>query len=54
MNTGRNYLTRSLMVLQYYPMRWGMEGESHWHILGADLGGGELEYARQGPKTGLS
>jgi hypothetical protein len=42
MNTGRNHLTRSLMVLQYYPMRWGMKGESHWHILGAGLGGGEL------------
>ena len=42
MNTGRNHLTRSLMVLQYYLMRWGMEVESHWHILGVGLGDSEL------------
>ena len=37
------------MVLQYYPMRWGMEGESHWHILGAGLGGGELHGGNVSP-----
>ena len=42
MNTGRNHLTRPLTVPQCYPMRWGMEGGPHWHILGANLGDSEL------------